>query len=231
MSGHVAEADAHTAVALIEAPPSRPSPRVTQLPLIIGVTGHRDLVESDLDGLREAVRGIFCEIRREFPQTPLLLLSALAEGADRLVAEVAQEAGIAIVAPLPMRRALYESDFTAESHDEFTRWLDGKVKCWFELPLIEGNTETAIAGYSPARDKQYAFVGEYIARHCQVLIALWDGEAGKPGGTQEVFAYKKDGHPILPGSPRSSRLESVEAALLYHVVTPRRNKQRPKSTM
>lgn len=215
----------------MSAPTVPPTVSQTQLPLVIGVTGHRNLEQSDLAALRDKVRCIFAEIGRDFPQTPLLLLSALAEGADRLVAEVAQEQGIPVVAPLPMPRRLYETDFAGPSRQVFADWLDNKARCWFELPLVEDNTEAEIADHGAARNNQYAYVGEYIARHSQVLIALWDGQPGKVGGPQQVFDYKKDGFPILPGSPRGSRLASVEAALLYHVVTPRQGQARLVSAL
>jgi hypothetical protein len=203
----------------------------TQLPLVIGVTGHRNLEESDLKELRNKVRGIIAEIRHDFPQTPLLLLSALADGADRLVAEVALEERIPIIAPLPMPRSLYESDFSGSWRQEFSDWLNHKVRCWFELHLVEGNTEDQIVNSGPARNRQYALAGEYIARHSQVLLVLWDGRPGEEGGTQQVFAYKKEGFPILPGSPRLSRLESVEASLVYHIITPRHGEPRPSNAL
>jgi hypothetical protein len=47
------------------------------LPLVIGITGHRDLHEVDCKGLEAQVRGTFAEIRERYSYTPLLLLSAL----------------------------------------------------------------------------------------------------------------------------------------------------------
>jgi hypothetical protein len=213
-----------------------PPDRETELPLVLGVTGHRDLVPEDRDGLREQVRSLFREVRACFPHTPLLLLSALADGADRLVAEVAAEEAfqVPVVGVLPLRRELYEADFAGGARKEFTAWLDHRARCWFELPLADGNTEAGVAVPGPARDRQYAQAGEYVARHSQVLLALWDGEPAKredEAGTAHVFAYKKDGHPLLPGSKRRGRLEAVEAALLCHLVTPRQGRPRPADAL
>ncbi len=215
----------------MNAPTAPPNDPAIRLPLVIGVTGHRNLVPEDLPALRERIQNVFVEIRRDFRRTPLVLLSALAEGADRLVAEVAAKQDIAVVAPLPMPRAAYETDFSAPSRAEFAEWLDRRVRCWFELPLVPGNTAESIAESGPPRNQQYACVGEYIARHSQVLVALWDGGPGKEGGTQEVFDYKSRGFPNLPGSPRQSRLQPVEAALLYHIVTPRLGQPRPAGAL
>src|SRR5579871_4386673 len=89
-----------------------------RLPLVIGVTGHRDLRPAAHAELASCVRTILVDLRTTYPNTPLLLLSPLAEGADRLVAEVSLEPAIGarLMVPMPMPRALYERDFeSAES--------------------------------------------------------------------------------------------------------------------
>ena len=90
------------------------------LPLVIAVTGHRDLVAGELAGIRERVRTLFNELRERYPERTLSVMSALAEGADRLVAEVALEFGIELTVPLPMAKDEYLQDFeTEESRAEF----------------------------------------------------------------------------------------------------------------
>ena len=63
-------------------------PNQAVLPLVIGVTGHRDLCQQDVAALEDAVRNCLRELRGICPNTPFVLLSPLAEGADRLVARV-----------------------------------------------------------------------------------------------------------------------------------------------
>ena len=68
------------------------------------------------------MRGIFVGLRQRYPHTPLVLLSALAEGADRLVARVGLAAGARLIAVLPMPRSLYEIDFKSPvSLEEFAK--------------------------------------------------------------------------------------------------------------
>src|SRR5438552_6900008 len=108
-------------------------------PLVIGVTGHRDLRPEDVEPLEKKVKHIFTRLRGLFPYTPLLVLSPLAEGADRLVARVAlqPDVGARLVAPLPMPKRLYEQDFeTRESLEEFHQLLE-RADAWFELPLAD----------------------------------------------------------------------------------------------
>ena len=120
------------------------------IPLVLGVTGHRDLRPEDRDRLKDKVRSVLQDLQTEFARRPLLLLSPLAEGADRLVAEVALELGAELIAPLPLPREEYEKDFETEaSRSEFAHQL-GQARAWFDLPLVEGNTLQNIRGYDEA---------------------------------------------------------------------------------
>ncbi len=109
---------------------------VTQLPLVLGITGHRNLRSEDVGVLRRLIHEFFADLQEEYPHTPLMLISPLAEGADRIAAEVALESGIDLIVPLPMPVRLYERDFESwESLGEF-RGLLKRAKHVFELPLI-----------------------------------------------------------------------------------------------
>lgn len=59
-----------------------------KVPLVIGVTGHRDILEKDYLELEKKIKIIFNSLLNKYPSTPLILLSPLADGADRLVANV-----------------------------------------------------------------------------------------------------------------------------------------------
>ena len=61
--------------------------------LSIGVTGHRDLLPEETENLRGGVRQFLNSLREEFPSLQMQFLSPLAEGADRLAAEVALDLG------------------------------------------------------------------------------------------------------------------------------------------
>src|SRR6195256_1083433 len=90
-------------------------PLPDRLPLVIGVTGHRDLRDEDVARLEAEVASIIARLRRDYlkddGETPIIVLSALAEGADRLVARVALAQGARLIAPLPMPREEYGRDF------------------------------------------------------------------------------------------------------------------------
>src|SRR4051812_43807947 len=81
-------------------------PLPDRLPLVIGVTGHRDLRDQDIPRLEETVAAIIDGLRHDYlgrgGETPIIVMSSLAEGADRLVARVALAQGARLVAPMPM---------------------------------------------------------------------------------------------------------------------------------
>lgn len=161
-------------------------------PLVIGVTGHRNIEMAD-PRLRQIVLDELAWLRAGFPGRPLVILSPLAEGADRLVARLAMERFEAkLVVPLPMPREEYEKDFAAEeSKAEFRELLLG-AKRWTELPVEASSTEASIEG--EARRRLYARAGAYIVEHCAVLIAVWDGlEARGTGGTGDMVKWKTEG--------------------------------------
>jgi hypothetical protein len=195
---------------------------VPGLPLVIGVTGHRDLRDSDREALERRVRSIFSDLKMAYPHTPLVLLSPLAEGADRLVAHVALDSGLWLIVPLPMTQALYEDDFqTAESKAEFRNLLS-RAKTVLTLPPVSNYGEGEIRG----RSEQYAQAGAYIARYSHILIALWDEvPSEKVGGTAQIVQFRLEGVPE-PYGPRTTPLDLVAGGPLYHIITPRKSGSR-----
>src|SRR5437763_702523 len=174
------------------------------LPLVIGLTGHREFPDEDIPKLQQRIRQIFQNISEQYPSTPIILLTSLAEGADRLGAHIGLEMGMELIAPLPLEREVYETDFAGnKSKQEFDALLE-RARKWFELPLVEGATPEGVKTQGYERNLQYAEVGAYIARYSQILVALWDGiEYERLGGTSMVVSYKLKGIPELFGPPQS----------------------------
>ncbi len=191
------------------------------LPLMIGVSGHRDVREQDYPVLRSRLIQIFSELRSKYPSTPLILLSPLAEGADRLTARAALEQGVRLIAVLPMRRTLYEKDFaTSESLKEFDDLIRSAEKI-IEVPLVGDNTEASIQVYDEPRNRQYAAAGAFVARHSQVFIALWDGVDTKlTGGTSQIVQFNLEGVPE-PYARVQNLLDPLECGPVFQIVTPR----------
>ncbi len=182
------------------------------LPLCIGVTGHRDPRPDDEPRLRAEIARRLEGWLAQAPHTELQVLSALAEGADLLVAEVALElaaAGHPVVlrAVLPMPWAAYAADFEPTARARVEAVL-ARVP---PAHRIEPDPDWLAArlGLAPRGDGQlpditgtkrvdcYEDVGRRIARHCHLLLALWDGhDQGGRGGTAQIVAERLAGIPV-----------------------------------
>lgn len=189
------------------------------LPIVIGVTGHRHLREADLPTLRARVRELFETLRRRYPATPLRIITALAAGADRLVAEVALEDGHDLLVPLPLEPRDYERDFpqsAAQFHALLERLRPDQV---FVLPQHDGTPEHSEA--QAQRDERYRAAGLFIAERCHVLLALWDGRpSASDAGTAAVVRFKLEGTvDRLEAGLRA--FDADDSGPVYHVHTPR----------
>ena len=181
-------------------------------PLIFGVSGHRDIVPSDVPLLREEIERVFSRFRAARPGVPFQLLTPLAEGADRLAAEVALSLQIKLLVPLPMAQEEYERDFPKPSSlAEFRRLLAAAESSW-EISSSDGTGQT--------RTEQYAAVGEYIARKRHILLLLWDGrENDKVGGT--AWVRKRREYWVRAARQEGDRLARHEYGPTIQIVTPR----------
>jgi len=159
----------------------------------IGVTGHRKL--EDPVALQALVKkAIDTEIEKLFPETSkqkikrvretgstavsFRVLSPLAEGADRVVAKaVLAEPDARLDAVLPLAVEDYLEDFaTEESRKEFEQLLSQCRKpVLLRARCIEDDRHDP-GDRAELRRDAYAHVGRYVVDHCDVLIAIWDGE-------------------------------------------------------
>jgi len=200
----------------------------TRVPLVVGVTGHVDLPASSIDDLEARVSRVFDRLKNDYlpdnDSTPIIVLSALAEGADRLVADVALKRGFFLIAPLPMKEADYRADFkTPESDAAFVRLRDATLGHFVvPHPTDMPDAPPPDVSVQAERDKRYEAVGLYIVRNCHVLIALWNGDkTEKKGGTAQLVRFKREGIPIDLSHSTRAALDGSEVGPVIHVVTPR----------
>src|ERR1700730_13058075 len=211
-------------------------PLPDRLPLVIGVTGHRDLRDEDVARLEAEVASIIARLRLDYlkddGETPIFVLSALAEGADRLVARVALAQGARLIAPLPLPREEYRRDFeqglkpgnAAEFDELLARAVAAPV-----IPFTHGSSLEAVRTNSKKRAEQYRAVGLFITRHCNILIAIWDGDESNMavGGTAEIVKFTREGIPLAVSRSARASLDGSEIGPVIHVVAPRRKEGSP----
>jgi len=160
----------------------------------IGVTGTRVIAGQAVAPLRAQIRAVLAQVKDRVEQLAadpravgsfapgparLRLLSPLAEGADRLVAEEALALGYALEVPMPFAAAEYEKDFP-ETVAAFRALLGQAGGNVLMLDGARGEDEA----------RSYEAVGRWVARNCDLLIAIWDGGKGQGrGGTAEIIRF------------------------------------------
>ncbi len=139
----------------------------------------------------------------------LVIVSGLAEGADRIVARAGLDAGYQLWAVLPFGEADYLNDF-----DE--RW---KPPMWSRPGAVAEfrnlKASKCLVMDGAKLDDRYVPLGRAVLHHCDILIAIWDPESpAKPGGTaQVVFAARQAEIPIVriaPDDPGTAWLETTD---------------------
>ena len=125
------------------------------------------------------------------------VVSALAEGADRLVidevfdhaAERGEEARLEVVLPFDRERYTELQGFSAAAEAEFEMWLS-RASSLTELggPWVPKTPEAA-----------YEAAGQHVVARCDVLVAVWDGRPARGrGGTAEILLYAAEmGKPCI----------------------------------
>jgi len=185
------------------------------VPIVLGIVGHRRILDGQREALRASVSSILRDFRKAYPRTPLIVLTALAEGADQIAAEAALAVeGTFVRAPLPFAPDVYRASTSFDSDEEgeegrqtLDRLLRNKARVESFVVSLPGDLARELEQAGPLRvateehDEAlrvlrhacYANAGGYITRHCHLLIALWDGHAAdpkRPSGTGEYVALK-----------------------------------------
>jgi hypothetical protein len=146
-------------------------------PLVIGVSGHRDLHADCVERAKREVGAFLDALTRLLPHTPIRIMVGLADGADMLVAETALERKLAVEAVLPMPLEEYAKDFGAEALARLHRLLDQPdVRRIVLAPPDRGASASDGPTPEPDRVALYANLSDALIRKTNLLIALWDGE-------------------------------------------------------
>ena len=159
------------------------------IPFFIAVTGHRDVSEESIPLVTEAVRRVLMQQRELMTNTEVVVISALAEGADRLVAQVALDCNCKLWAVLPTESEEYTTDFSSkESISEYYH-LKSCASEVISAPLTLGKSR-----HSNARPDIYVDTANVLGSLANLLIAVWDGNPEeKPGGTSHTVRLFRSG--------------------------------------
>jgi len=200
-----------------------------KIPLVIGITGHRDIPQKNIFDIKDKIKVIFNYIISKYPNTPIVFLSPLADGADRIAAEVALDEfshKVTVSVPLPFDEETYKNTFGTNEKHKLRLDKEGSIA---EFNLIMSKVEKQENTYVPkvifmpydGKKKNYSFVGEYIALHSHILIAVQnENSAKKAGGTREIVEKKLSGKYEYMGMDKED-VTYNERGVVYSIATPR----------
>jgi ABC-type glycerol-3-phosphate transport system permease component len=183
----------------------------------IGVTGHRDLADPaaarDLafEGMRVVLRTLDAAVRPRRilrlarpPAVPVgyQIISPLAEGADRVVADsiFSDDPDLSgrsreLVVPLPFPLDVYRGSDSqpgtdcsdAASRAEFSRLQGAAI--WTRQVPPPPPSRSGSRSDADDREARYREVGSFVVAHSDVLLALWDGlDNESASGTAAIVA-------------------------------------------
>jgi hypothetical protein len=162
-------------------------PQKNAIPITVGVVGHLDVVTKEEH--KQQILRLFSDLAVRYPNSPLYLFSSVAEGADRFVARLfldlkysaeEYESRFELIIPGPFEKEEYRGDFDEESAREFDE-LVTKAKNYLCINCGEPHDD---------RPHKYLRAGKFVADSSIILLALWDGEKGKKGGTADIVRHK-----------------------------------------
>jgi hypothetical protein len=152
---------------------------------VVGITGHRpNRLRMGEAHLARQLHPVLNALRRGQYGPRLVALSALAEGADRIFAEVALDLGYRLEVALPFARANYERTFTDQDTTPIFRTILARAVSVTELDGVLSDIKAA-----------YEAAGRHIVDKSNILIAVWDGKpAAGRGGTPDIIGYAVHAH-------------------------------------
>lgn len=161
--------------------------------LRVGLSGHRTITPSypGLDYVVRYVRDVIMAAQNAIAteSTPVCvrIVSSLAEGTDRILAQAIMSANGQpgdtgyLEAILPLDQDEYCTDFaSAASKQEFS-------------DLLAEAVVSEVVPAAASREQAYLSAGTAVVDRSDVMVFVWDGKPARgPGGTAEIFEYARE---------------------------------------
>ena len=167
-------------------------------PIVISVTGHRTIHEKDIGTVRDRIRAFLNDLLQSYPETPLIVQTALAPGVDIYATEVALEVRgdkgngrLKVRGVIPCREEMYKEgsfdDMDASWWDLYQKYK-AEVDDFVQLPDMDN------FGNLKEFQSQLMYLSAYLIGSSHILLAVWDGTRdGNPGGTAYTVEYAHNG--------------------------------------
>ncbi|MFT5470989.1 MAG: hypothetical protein ACI8UO_006122 [Verrucomicrobiales bacterium] len=184
-----------------------------QVPILIGIIGHRDIPEADAPEIELKLRLVFKRLRRLYPNSPIAAITGLAEGADTIGARAAVAEGLSLIAPLPMPLEEYKETFSSPEKAAEMEGFHAK-----SLSYVCGS----LSGEPDTQEKKFARAGAAVVQYSHLVIALWNGkDSGLDAGASYLIKHALEGIPKdivfdLEGS-KVSPLDPISTAIVRQI--------------
>lgn len=155
-------------------------------PFVIGFTGHRSGYDEALIApvLMEVLIDLQSRIRSAGGEA--VLYASIAEGSDTLFVEIARDLGLPVHLILPLEEEEFAKDFSSPAAWERAKAQIDRVRAKPDretLRLTKGDS---------SRPACYYDQGMQMLEACDVVVALWNGEAARgSGGTGQIVAQAR----------------------------------------
>jgi hypothetical protein len=156
-------------------------------PFVVGLIGHRDLLDAEINHLQAAFDEYIEKILDTLKFTPILVLTSLAEGADRLAQRSKFRNQIKICSVLPFSLPEYSKDFLGRvKRAEFKTSIDDS-----DYVISFEPKSSSIQMSVSERNKAYRDCAQWICDKSNSLYAVWDGNTSRGvGGTGDTVKYR-----------------------------------------
>lgn len=175
----------------------------------VSITGNRDISTSKVNFIYKKIKKILEEIIENNPSKEIFIITPLADGVDRIIADIVLDNDIfksfEFLIPLPMSENIYLKTFgkglkinnitAKKSADEYFK-LKNKIEDFnkkeesilnlpFDDKLYLSSSED---NQRMIRRKQYEILGDYLIENSDVLIAVYEeNREVKQGSTLEII--------------------------------------------
>lgn len=137
--------------------------------MTLGFTGHQKMPDSVFAYTADAIDN-YIKLNKD-----VIGICNLAAGSDQLFASKIIESGNKLIAIIPCRN--YESTFDSKNLATYKK-------------LLNKADETIELDFDNPTEEAFYAAGKAVAKRCDKLIAVWDGEPSKGlGGTADVVSY------------------------------------------
>lgn len=181
------------------------------IPIIVGVTGHRDVLQSEVPNMKIQFQEFLKQLSCEYKDSEIIVATGLARGCDTYAVEAAIEKSYKYIGVLPMPKSEYEKDFTDSKPisflgKEYNNELElFNVLCHGATYIHEGpyyldknnmnklNSDDVINAIT-TRNLLYEDQGKRLAEHSDYLVAFFDQSSKLiKGGTAHVLKMRFTG--------------------------------------